>query len=86
MKRFRFTLVIIVIPFLCLCTNNRLVKEMEEFMDQQIILSSDWHTILKGKDTSLYKFTDTPMHNTALWQFYKNTIKKMIDNDGILPH
>jgi len=26
-----------------------------------------------------------PLHNPPLWELYKRTIQKMIDNDGVFP-
>lgn len=61
MSRYRFISVIFVVLLLWSCNNNGIVKDIEEFKGQQIIISRDWHTVWKGKDTLLYKFTEAPI-------------------------
>lgn len=54
-------LYILPIFFICSCTNNRLIKDMRSLMGQQITVSVDWNTVLKGKDTVLSDFTKVPI-------------------------
>jgi len=52
--------------FICIfifsCTNTRLVKDVKQFMNQRITLSSDLNTIWKSKDTILAGFTEVPIN------------------------
>jgi len=61
MSRYWFTLTVFAISLLCSCTTYRLAKEIEEFTGQQINISRDWHTVWKGKDTLLYRFSEAPV-------------------------
>jgi len=51
-----------ILPLLifCSCTNNRLVKEIEQFMGQQIIVPVDLNAVWSGRDTVLIDFTEVP--------------------------
>ena len=46
---------------LCSCIENRLAKDVEKFMGQQIILSTDWKAVWRGRDTVVTDFTKTPI-------------------------
>jgi len=43
------------------CVNNHIVKEMEQFIGQQIMMSADWGVVYNGKDTVLTDFTKVPI-------------------------
>jgi len=65
-KRLDIRHTIVCLPFfvvllLCSCSNNNIVKDIEQLMDQQITLSSDWNTIWKGKDVVLNGFIEAPI-------------------------
>ena len=58
----RIILAIVTILLFISCNNNRvLVKDVEKFIDQQIILPFDWNAVLKGKDVILNGFVDVPI-------------------------
>ena len=61
MSKIRLTLAFFVVSLLCSCINKQLVKEIEEFKGQQVTVPKDCHTIWKGKDTLLFKFSDAPV-------------------------
>ncbi|MCL1974074.1 MAG: hypothetical protein FWG54_04565 [Bacteroidetes bacterium] len=42
------------------------------------------HTFLLDKNNKVV-LVGSPLFNPALWELYKSTIQKMIDNDGVLP-
>jgi len=46
---------------LCSCTNNRLVKDVERFKGQEIIIPADLDAVWNGRDTILTGFTEAPI-------------------------
>ena len=44
------------------CIENRLAKDVEKFMGQQIILSTDWKAVWRGRDAVVTYFTETPLN------------------------
>ena len=42
------------------------------------------HTFLVDKNNKVV-FVGSPLHNSSFLAFYKMTIQRMIDNDGVLP-
>ena len=54
-------LYILPILIFCSCANNRLVKDVTQFMGTQIILSPDLSAVWKGRDTVLTDFTKVPI-------------------------
>jgi len=42
------------------------------------------HTFLLDKNNKVV-LVGSPLHNPPLWELYKSTIQKMIENDGIFP-
>jgi len=66
MSRYRITFVLFTISLFCSCTTYRLTREIEEFTGQQINISKDWHTVWKGKDTLLYRFSEAPV-KLVIW-------------------
>ncbi|MCL2502373.1 MAG: hypothetical protein FWE99_04505 [Bacteroidales bacterium] len=51
----------IALLFFLSCANNRLVKDIEQFMNRQIVLSADWDAVYKGRDTVLTDFLEVPI-------------------------
>ena len=43
------------------CTDNQLVKSIQQFKGQQITIPADLHTVWKGRDTLLSGFTQVPV-------------------------
>ena len=52
--------------FLCSCVNNRLVKDMEKFMNQQISFPMEYKAIWNAKDTVLTDFSEVPI-KLVIW-------------------
>ena len=58
----RFIIYLISILFiLCSCTNKRWIKDVEQFMGQQITVSSDLSAIWNSRDTVIADFTQLPI-------------------------
>ena len=57
-----------VLPLLifCSCANNRLVKDVERFMGQQIAISTGLNAVWNGRDTVLTGFTEVPI-KMVIW-------------------
>jgi len=89
MSRYRFAWVLFAVSFLCSCANNGLVREIDDFMGQQIIVSSEWHTIWKGEETFLYRFTEVPI-KLVVWfdslSCASCQIVRMYEWDDIVAH
>ena len=47
------TYVSLMLLLFCSCANNRLIKDMEQFMGQEINLSSDLSALWEGKETTI---------------------------------
>ena len=45
----------------CSCANNRLIKELEQFMGQEINLSSDLSALWEEKEITLSDFAEAPL-------------------------
>ena len=55
-------LCLFAILIFCSCTQHRLIKSMEQFMGQHIIISSDWNAIWNGRDTIMPDlFSEAPI-------------------------
>ncbi|MDR2585250.1 MAG: hypothetical protein LBC84_03385 [Prevotellaceae bacterium] len=52
--------------------------------NQKLPKNSLLHTFLLDKNNKVV-LVGSPLHNPVLWELYKSTIWKMIENDGVLP-
>jgi len=58
----KFFLFILVVSLLGSCSNERFVKDVEKFINQQITFSfNEWDVVWNGKDTSLSDITKVPV-------------------------
>ena len=62
----RFLLAIFIVVLIASCTNDRLAKEMEQFMGRQITVPTDLNAVWNGRDTVLADFTKVPI-KLVIW-------------------
>ena len=55
-----------------------------ERLNPNLPISALYHTFLLDKNNKVV-LVGSPLHNPPLWELYKSTIQKMIDNDGVFP-
>ena len=63
---FRKILYLFAVLLLLSCSNNLRIKDVKQFMGQQITIPDDSYTVWKGRETILFDFTKTPI-NLVVW-------------------